>query len=131
MTLRLVPEAAEDLRQLRYSGKQHQIVKKLRMIEQAPTQVGQPLGKGLTNFRKVVVGDRNWRIIYRVEPSDDPDVVPDAVIWVVGDRADDACYKTARERLQRLGEHPDAPAAIRGIDLLLAARKERRELEGS
>ncbi|MGH3684006.1 MAG: type II toxin-antitoxin system RelE family toxin [Pseudonocardiaceae bacterium] len=46
--------------------------------------MGSKLSGNLTTFRKLVVGDRGYRIVYRVDP--DGSVV---VVWVIGRRSDD------------------------------------------
>ncbi|MGH7748432.1 MAG: type II toxin-antitoxin system RelE family toxin, partial [Candidatus Dormibacteria bacterium] len=55
-----------------------------------------------TRFRKLVVGDRDWRIVYRVEP--DGSVV---VVWVIARRSDDEVYRLAMSRLRL---HPTSAA---------------------
>lgn len=76
----------------------------LRKLEDDPHLRGQPLGHrsggNLTTFRKLVVGDRAYRIVYRVDP--DGTVV---VVWVIGLRADAEAYELA---LARLRLHSDA-----------------------
>ncbi|QXU56632.1 MULTISPECIES: type II toxin-antitoxin system RelE/ParE family toxin [Rhodococcus] len=104
--IEFLPEAAEDLRDL--DGSERKIVVKgLRKLETEPEKRGLPLGSrqktgDLTTFRKLVVGDKQYRIVYRVEPSK---VV---VIWVVAARTDDKCYDLAVARLQI---HPDRALA--------------------
>lgn len=129
MTLRFIDQAAQDLRNARYSGRLHLIFKKLRMIEQNPTRVGQPLGRNLTTFRKIALNDRAWRIIWRPATKPNSDGTTDAEVWVVGDRADDACYEEARVRLEKLGNHPDATLALDALSALMTARQKRRELD--
>jgi mRNA interferase RelE/StbE len=90
----LTAGAKEDVRDL--DGAARRLVfKALKKLEDNPGQRGQPLGKGLATFRKLVVGDRDYRIVYRLEA--DGTVV---VVWVVGKRADDYCYDLAMSRLK-------------------------------
>jgi mRNA interferase RelE/StbE len=131
VTLRFLPEAVQDLRDARYSGRLHLIFKKLRMIERDPSGVGLPLRHPLTMFRKVVLGDRTWRIVYRPAATPNGDGTTDATVWVIGDRADDACYEEAKVRLERLGNHPDASVALDALAKLLESRKKQRELDES
>ena len=98
-------DAIEDLEQLDSSGRRL-VLGKLRMLD-TNAEAGQPLGSrklvNLTGLRKLVAGNRTYRIIYRVEK--DGSVV---VIWVIADRVDDECYELAIKRLEELGNHPVA-----------------------
>lgn len=73
------------------------VLKKILRLESEPA-AGYPLGSragtNLTGYRKVVVGNRDWRIIYRTE--DDDTVV---VVWVIAARTDDECYAEAAKRI--------------------------------
>lgn len=100
--VQLTEGAKEDLRDLDGSA-QKLVIKAMAKLEENPGQRGQPLGGGLKTFRKLVVGDRDYRIVYRVEK--DGTVV---VIWVVAKRADDYCYELAMSRLQT---HPNRELA--------------------
>ena len=94
----LTEDAREDLHDLDRSV-QKQIVKALQKLQDNPSQRGQPLGRrgdsNLTTFRKLVVGDRDYRIVYRVQ--DDGTIV---VVWVIGRRADGEAYELALARLR-------------------------------
>lgn len=98
----LTEDALEDLRDLDASARQL-VVKAMRKLEIDPEMRGQPLGSrpggNLTTFRKLVVGDRDYRIVYRVEP--DGTVV---VVWVIAKRADNECYELASARLRMHGD---------------------------
>lgn len=103
--VRLTEDAREDLRDL--DGAARIIVlkglKKLRTEpEKRGTPLGSKLGGNLTTFRKLVVGDRDYRIVYRVDA--DGSVV---VVWVIGRRTDDEVYQLAMSRLRL---HPDQAA---------------------
>jgi mRNA interferase RelE/StbE len=99
----LTSEAREDVRDL--DGHARKLVlKALKKLEDSPNQRGEPLGSQdntLTTFRKLVVGDRDHRVIFRVEPSGDV-----VVVWVVGKRADRQCYDLAVARLQTYAANP-------------------------
>ncbi|HVW40399.1 MAG TPA: hypothetical protein VHC18_03520 [Amycolatopsis sp.] len=62
------------------------VFKALRKLRTEPDKRGVPLGSELTTFRKLVVGNRQFRIVFRVEP--DGTVV---VVWVVASRVDSEC----------------------------------------
>ena len=82
----LTGEAKEDIRDLDGAARKL-VLRGLRKLEQEPDKRGAPLGSrpsgDLTGLRKLVVGDRQYRVVYRVEP--DGEVV---VVWVVGTRTD-------------------------------------------
>lgn len=94
----LTDEAKEDLRDLDGSARRL-VLRALRKLEDSPESRGAPLGSrrtgNLTGFRKLVVGDRQYRVVYRVE--EDGTV---CVIWVIGSRVDEECYRLAMARLQ-------------------------------
>lgn len=101
----LTEDAREDLHDV--DGAARVIVLKgLKKLEREPEKRGSPLGSklsgNLTTFRKRVVGDRGYRIVYRVDP--DGSVV---VVWVIGWRSDDEVYHLAMSRLRL---HPDEAA---------------------
>lgn len=106
--VQLSEEARADF--LALDGSARRVVAKaLRRLEVDPHLRGQPLGSraggNLTTFRKLVVGNRDYRIVYRVDP--DGTVV---VVWVVGRRADGEAYEVAMSRLRT---HSDA--AVRAL----------------
>lgn len=85
-------ESREDLRDLDGSARKI-VLKALRKLETDPEQRGEPLGGELTTYRKLIVGNRTYRIIYRVEGEE---IV---VVWVIAKRADSECYEMALARL--------------------------------
>jgi mRNA interferase RelE/StbE len=104
----LTDEALDDLRGLDGSARKL-VVRALATLRDSPGERGAPLGSrrlgNLSGFRKLVVGDRQYRVIYRVE--EDGSV---CVVWVIGSRVDEECYQLA---IARLALHPDAPSASR------------------
>ena len=82
------------------------VLKKIAMLEENP-EAGRPLGSrrggDLTTFRKLVVGNRDLRVVYRVDPDGQI-----CVIWVIASRTDEQCYDTALRRLEALGNDPRA-----------------------
>lgn len=104
----LTSEAWEDLRDLDGSARKV-LLKAIKKLEIEPEKQGQPLGVrsggDLTTFRKLVVGDRDYRIVYRIEQ--DGTVV---VIWVICRCIDDECYRLAIARLRLHGDRPLAEA---------------------
>jgi mRNA interferase RelE/StbE len=89
----LTRDAKDDLRDFDRTT-QRLVVKGLRKLEDQPEQRGVPLAKELSGYRKLVVGDREVRIIYTVE--EDGTV---CVVWLIGRRANGEVYELARARL--------------------------------
>ncbi|MDQ1053133.1 type II toxin-antitoxin system RelE family toxin [Pseudarthrobacter sp. SORGH_AS 212] len=100
----LTDDAKEDLRDLDGAAKKL-VFKALIKLEDQPEMRGQPLGSkktgNLTGLRKLVVGDRDYRIVFRVEPNGDV-----CVVWVIGKRADDEVYEIAMARLKMQSDLP-------------------------
>ncbi len=90
----LINEAVADLERYATSGNLPLFLKKLLQLEKAGKDAGQPTAKWLTGWRKIVVGDRDWRIIFTTNPAETV-----ATVWVIGDRGDAACYEEAEHRI--------------------------------
>jgi mRNA interferase RelE/StbE len=99
----LTQEAADDVRDLDGSPR-GLVLKALKKLETDPELRGQPLGSNiggnLSTFRKLVVGNRDYRIVYRCIENNEA-----AVVMVVAKRADNEVYDLAVARLQ-LHEDP-------------------------
>ena len=74
----LIDEAVVDLANLAEGGNLKQFFRKLVEIEANGSQAGEPLGRSLVGWRKITVGNRNWRIVFRV--NDDETVATVCVI---------------------------------------------------
>lgn len=101
--VQLTEEAREDFHDLD-GASQRLVAKALKKLETDPHLRGQPLGSrpggALTTFRKLVIGNRDYRIIYRI--ALDGTVV---VVWVIAKRADGEAYELAMSRVRL---HSDA-----------------------
>lgn len=119
----LIAEAVEDLTGYARSGNLLLFLKKLVRLEQVGEEAGLPLRRGLTGYRKIVVGDRGWRIVFRM--SDDGRT---AFVVVVGDRDDAACYEIASRRVERhQGSLPaDFSLAEAMLQLMQPGKRPRR-----
>jgi mRNA interferase RelE/StbE len=112
--VRLLPEAADDVRALDGAARKL-VLKAFKKLEDSPAQRGAALGSksnaqsDLSGFRKLVVGDRSYRIVYQVRP--DGSVV---VVWVVGARRDFEVYRITRRRIDSYEGH-DKQAILRAI----------------
>ena len=117
----LTDEAREDIRDLDRSS-QKKVLKKLKELEVEPGKRGQPLGSraggNLTGLRKLIVGDRQFRIVYRVDSDGTV-----CVVWVIAERADDRCYDLAMQRIQMYSGDPDL---MKSLERLLATAWSRR-----
>jgi mRNA interferase RelE/StbE len=100
----MLPEAVEDLRDL--DGAARKIIAAgIEKLRTDPGLRGAPLGSkasgNLSGLRKLVVGNRTYRIVYEVRA--DGTVV---VLWVIGKRADSEVYALARSRVALYAHGP-------------------------
>ena len=123
----LIDEAVEDLVRYSQSGKLPLFLKKLLRLEEVGEDAGLPLGKGLAGWRKIVVGDRNWRIIFTTDPAKSV-----ATVCVIGDREDSECYDIAQRRVQSLGKTQPQATSLAAVmfQLSRSQRAERRKRRG-
>lgn len=106
----LTPAAKDDVRELDGAARTL-VLKAMKKLEDHPESRGAPLGSrqgsNLTDFRKLVVGDRQYRIVYRVEADGSV-----CVVWVVGSRVDAECYEAARSRVEKYAKDPGLAATL-------------------
>lgn len=80
------------------------ILRKLLVLEANP-QAGEPLVDELSGYRKLVVGDRTWRIVYRIV---DVERVEICEVWAIGLGKRDEVYRAAYSRVERAaGQRPE------------------------
>lgn len=111
----LIGEAVEDLVGYAQTGNLPLFLKKLVRLEEVGKDAGQPLGQGLTGWRKIVVGDRNWRIIFNTDARETV-----ATVWVIGDRDDAECYRVAQGRVAELGKAQPQAESLAAVMLRLS-----------
>ncbi|HEV2013365.1 MAG TPA: type II toxin-antitoxin system RelE/ParE family toxin [Candidatus Dormibacteraeota bacterium] len=122
----LVADAVSDLEALVASGNIRLFLVKLVRLEGVGKDAGQPLGNQLTGLRKIVVGDRNGRIIFKMNTEDTV-----ATVWVIGDRNDSECYEDAVRRLKEAGDsQPDASGLASVVLSVMGRRFARRKRSG-
>lgn len=122
----LIAEAIEDLDRYARSGNLPLFLQKLLRLEEAGSQAGLPLGGELAGWRKIVVGDRNWRILFTTDPQETV-----ATVWVIGDRDDARCYAEAERRIRALGRsHSQASSLAAVLFRLNALRQPNRPTRG-
>jgi mRNA interferase RelE/StbE len=134
--VRLTDPAIEDLDRLVRHDPQvaRQALKKMLLLERDP-HAGSPLLGDLIGFRKLTVGDRHWRIVWRVTTNDaGDDVVEIAEVWAARARSDGDVYAEMATRLDALPATPKTQALADVIETfgraaggLTAARHESRE----
>ncbi len=117
----LTEDACSDQEKYRASGRFKEFLAKLVRLEEDGPQVGVPLGDKLTNYRKIVVGDRDWRIIFQANRDG-----TEAVVWVIGDRGDEHVYKTAVKRLEALGDKKPIVRSLATTLFQIADDRKRR-----
>ncbi len=127
----LIDEAVEDLLRYRETNIFPRLLAKLVRLEEVGKEAGLPLGRGLTGRRKIVVGDRNWRVIFTTNADETV-----ATVWVIGDRGDAACYTEAQRRVESLsGERSQATSLAAAMFQLSqttrAAKRTKRSRGGS
>ena len=103
----LTDEAVADLVRYAETGNLPLFLKKLIRLEEVGKDAGLPLGRGLTGWRKIVVGDRNWRIIFTTDVEETV-----ATVWVIGDRDDAECYADAQRQIQAAGTAAPQAASL-------------------
>jgi len=110
----LTDDAKEDLKDLDGSARKI-VLKALAKLQDKPEQRGEPLGSraqgNLTTFRKLVIGDRAYRAIYRIEANGTV-----VVVWVFKERVDNECYELAVTRLRLHGDRELADLASNLLD---------------
>ena len=119
----LIEEAVEDLARYADSGNVPLFLGKLLRLEEAGKDAGAPLGRSLAGWRKIVVGNRNWRIVFRMNTDDTV-----ATVWVIGDRDDDACYDEAVRRISAKAGDDAQAASLAAV--MFALQQGRRRGRG-
>lgn len=99
--VRLTEDAVSDLHRLH--RKDPNIVRaafaKMLLLERS-TSAGEPLMGALVGYRKLIVGDRDWRIVWRETTDNDHNPVLDiAEVWAAGARSDSDVYTEMRQRV--------------------------------
>ena len=86
------------------------LLAKLVRLEGVGKDVGQPLGKALTNWCMTEVGDRAWRVVFAINQE-----ATMATVWVIGDRDDAACYELAARRVEALPKDQAHNTSLAGV----------------
>ena len=119
--VRFTDPAFEDLQVMARKGDPQVVraaLKKCLLLERDP-EAGEPLKGGLIGYRKLVVGDRDWRIIWRVTHDETGAIIVDvAEIWAVGARSDAEVYDETLQRVKVLGRNPHTMPLAEAIEAM-------------
>lgn len=134
--MRFTDPAFADLQRLARKGDPQVVrwaLKKCLLLERNP-EAGEELRGGLIGYRKLTVGDRDWRIAWRVTHDDTGRPVVDvAEVWAVGARSDSEVYAEMESRVATLSATPatvplaEAIARLGKIGADIAARSDEPE----
>ena len=119
--VRFTDAAFGDLERMSLKGDPQVVrwaLKKCLLLERDP-EAGEELRGGLIGYRKLTVGDRDWRIVWRVTHDDvGRPVVDVAEIWAVGARSDSEVYEEMQSRVATLSASPATMPLAEAIELL-------------
>lgn len=125
--VRLTGDAVDDLQNLFKADPQivRWALKKMIQLERDPN-AGDPLLGGLIGYRKIAVGDRDWRVVWRVEQDEVGDyLIEVAEVWAVGYRKDSEVYAEIRQRIADADPNPRTKALSEVLELFA---KQARDL---
>lgn len=110
--VRLTDAAITDLERLHKKDPLivRDVFAKMVLLERA-TDAGEPLIGALVGFRKLVVGNRSWRIVWREVTDENHDPILEvAEVWAAGAREDGEVYAemVARVAEAKAAGHPQA-----------------------
>lgn len=109
VVVRLTDPAVADLHEMQRKGDPQVVrwaLKKCLLLERDP-EAGDELRGSLIGFRKITVGDRGWRVVWRVTHDEVGRTVVDvAEVWAVGARSDADVYDEMNRRVATLRGQP-------------------------
>jgi mRNA interferase RelE/StbE len=132
--VRFIDAAIEDLTRLSHDIRLR-VFKKLLLLEKDPG-AGRPLGGSLTGYRKLVVGNRDWRIVYRATQDGNVEIceVYREAAGRIASLPSNPTTHTLAQVLGRLGygpvpePEPEAPPAWLVARLVHTARRDPNEV---
>lgn len=125
--VRLTDGAVDDLQNLFKADPQivRWALKKMIQLERDPN-AGDPLLGGLIGYRNFTVGDRDWRVVWRVEQDDVGDyIIEVAEVWAVGYRKEGEVYAELSQRIAHAGSTPRTKALSEVLEIFA---KQARDL---
>lgn len=114
VVVRLIDAAFEDLQALLRLDPQivRWALKKMLLLERDP-EAGEVLHGALIGFRRLVVGDRDGRVVWRVTHDSTGSVIVDvAEVWAVGARSNAEVYAEVAGRAARMAGTAPATSAL-------------------
>lgn len=117
--MRLTDDAVGDLQELLKTDPQivRWALKKMIQLERDPN-AGDPLLGGLIGYRKITVGDRDWRVVWRIEQDEAGDYLLEvAEVWAVGYRKDSEVYAEIGQRVANAGHSPKTKALSEVLEI--------------
>lgn len=120
VVVRLTEPAFGELEQLLKKDPRlvRQALKKMLLLERDP-EAGEPLQGGLIGLRKLVLGDRDRRLVWRVTHDDSGTVIVDvAEVWAIGARGEGAVHEEMWERVDKVRGIPSALALADVVERL-------------
>jgi mRNA interferase RelE/StbE len=118
--VRLTAPAFDDLGQLlkKYPQIVRWALKKMIRLERDP-EAGDPLLGQLIGWRKMTVGDRDWRIVWRVTTDDAGTVtITVAEVWAVGARSEAEVYHEMNSRVTEAEQTPSTMALAEVVEMI-------------
>ncbi|GAB3056529.1 hypothetical protein GCM10027053_17330 [Intrasporangium mesophilum] len=119
--VRLTDAAMDDLENIARRGDPQVVrwaLKKCIHLEKNP-EAGEPLKGALIGYRKLTIGDRDWRVVWRVFHDDVDEIIIDiAEVWAVGARADAEVYAEMQARAASMGSSSNTVALAEAIERL-------------
>ena len=112
--IRLTDPAIEDLKQINRLDPSvlRKVITKMLILE-LNSEAGEPLLGDLIGWRKLTVGNRNWRIIWRAHKDVSGDqVIEIAQVWATGARKDSEIYEELKRRVVTSSESPMTKALV-------------------
>lgn len=117
--IRLIDSAIDDLNKLFRLDPSvlRKVITKMLILE-LNTETGEPLLGDLIGWRKLTVGDRSWRIIWRsTEDESGGQMIEIAQLWAIGARSDSEIYNEMKKRVASASSSPKTTALFNVLEL--------------
>ena len=117
--IRLIDSAIDDLNKLFRldPSVMRKVITKMLILE-LNTEAGEPLLGDLMGWRKLTVGDRSWRIIWRSTRDESGDqMIEIAQVWAIGARSDSEIYNEMKKRVASASSSPKTTALFDVLEL--------------
>lgn len=119
--VRLTDAALGDLENMLKRGDPQVVrwaLKKCILLERDP-EAGEDLRGSLRGYRKLTVGNRDWRVVWRVTHDASGQIIVDvAEVWAVGARSDSEVYQEMKSRVDSFSDSPHTVSLAEAIDRL-------------